>query len=66
MPWKPEVYVEGMWSQNSLVFATQAEAEMEAYALLMRWTLCEKSRAVEVDEPVNAVRNEHGWSELSK
>jgi hypothetical protein len=27
MPWKPEVFVEGKWSQNQLVFATREEAE---------------------------------------
>jgi hypothetical protein len=54
MPWKPEVFVEGKWSRNSLVFATQDEAERNARDLFMRWTMCSDSRAVE--EP-NAVVN---------
>jgi hypothetical protein len=66
MPWKPEVYVGCDWYGNSLVFATREEAEIEAHALFMRWTLCEDSRAVEVDETPNAVRNEHGWAHLTK
>jgi hypothetical protein len=54
MPWKPEVFLEGGWHQNALVFATREEAEMNAANLLQRWTLCSDSRAVEVpDAEVN-------------
>jgi hypothetical protein len=54
MPWKPEVFVEGQWSQNQLVFATREEAERNAHDLFMRWTSCSDSRAVEVpDAEVN-------------
>lgn len=54
MPWKPEVFVDGKWSQNALVFATGEEAERYAHDLFMRWTLCSDSRAVEVpDAEVN-------------
>lgn len=56
MSFKPEVLVSGKWSRNSLVFATQAEAQQNAHALFMRWFACEDSRAVEVDEPVT-----HTW-----
>lgn len=52
MPWKPEVYVERKWTQNQLVFATEKEAARYAYDLFQRWTLCEDSRAVEVDGAV--------------
>jgi hypothetical protein len=53
MSWKPEVKVDGKWSRNALVFATQIEAEKNALDLMGRWMLVEDSRAVEVDEPVN-------------
>jgi hypothetical protein len=54
MSWKPEVFVEGKWSRNGLVFATQKEAEENAADLMMRWFAVQDSRAVEVDEPVNS------------
>jgi hypothetical protein len=53
MSWKPEVFVEGKWSRNGLVFATELEASDNARDLMYRWTLVQDSRAVEVDEPVN-------------
>ncbi len=53
MNYKPEVFVEGQWAQNALVFATRKEAEDNARALFMRWTMCSDSRAVETTEPVN-------------
>jgi hypothetical protein len=49
MPWKPEVQVDGQWSRNSLVFATEEEAKANARALMMRWFAVTDSRAVEVD-----------------
>lgn len=53
MSWKPEVLVEGKWSRNGLVFATEQEANDSAYDLMMRWMAVNDHRAVEVDEPVN-------------
>jgi hypothetical protein len=53
MSWKPEVFVQGQWHRNGLVFATEEEAKHNAYNLFQRWTLTENYRAVEVDEPVN-------------
>ena len=53
MSWKPEVKVDGKWSRNGLVFATEQEAKDNAYDLMCRWFLVADSRAVEVDEPVN-------------
>jgi hypothetical protein len=53
MSWKPEVKVSGKWGSNALVFATKEEAEANARALAVRWTLVEEARAVESDEPVN-------------
>lgn len=53
MSWKPEVFVEGKWSRNGLVFATEQEAKDNASDLLNRWYVPTDSRAVEVDEPVN-------------
>lgn len=52
MSWQPEVFVERKWTQNGLVFATEQEATGYASNLFMRWTMCEDSRAVEVDAPV--------------
>lgn len=51
--WKPEVEVNGQWSQNSLVFATKEEATRSAGDLMSRWMLVTDYRAVESDLPVN-------------
>ena len=51
--YKPEVFVQGEWSTNSLRFATEEEAAAYASDLYMRWTLTEKHRAVPSDDPVN-------------
>ncbi len=53
MSWKPEVFLEGKWSQNALVFATEKEAADNARDLLMRWFVPTDSRAVESTDPVN-------------
>ena len=53
MSWKPEVEVNGQWSRDALVFATQEEAAKSARELFGRWMLTTGYRAVEVDEPVN-------------
>ena len=53
MSFKPEVFVEGKWSQNSLVFATEDEAKAKARELMSRWTLVQDSRAVESADVVN-------------
>lgn len=53
MNWKPEVKVNGQWSQNALVFATQIEAAASAIDLYSRWTLTTDHRAVETNDPVN-------------
>jgi len=60
MSFKPEVFVQGKWSQNGLAFATQAEAEANARDLMGRWMLVENSRAVESDQPVNYKWSFHG------
>jgi hypothetical protein len=51
--WKPEVLVNGKWSQNALVFATEKEAYENAKDLMWRWLLVEDCRAVESDNPIN-------------
>jgi hypothetical protein len=53
MNYKPEVKVQGTWSQNALVFATKAEAEMSARDLMNRWMLVKDCRAVESEDAVN-------------
>lgn len=53
MGWKPEVRVagnHGKWSQNALVFPTEAEALASARDLMGRWLLVEDCRAVAVPE----------------
>jgi hypothetical protein len=56
MGWKPEVFVEGGWSRNSLVFRTEAEALASANELAWRWVNVEDTRAVEVvGEPATHV-----------
>jgi len=51
--WKPEVFVQGSWAQNALVFATEAEARDNARELMGRWMLVEDYRAVESTDAVN-------------
>ena len=53
MSWKPEVLIQGKWSQNNLAFATEREAELSAADLMSRWMLVQNYRAVESDQPVN-------------
>jgi hypothetical protein len=53
MSYKPEMFVQGEWCSNQLRFATEEEAKSSAKALFMRWTLPEKWRVSESDDPVN-------------
>ena len=53
MSFKPEVFAEGAWTGNGLVFATKEEAERWGADLLMRWFVPTDSRAVESTDPVN-------------
>lgn len=53
MSFKPEVFVEGKWSQNGVAFATEQEAKEYARDLYSRWTLCTDHRAVPSTEPIN-------------
>ena len=53
MSWKPEVFVEGKWSQNGLVFETEKEAADNARDLMGRWIMVCDSRAVLSDETPN-------------
>lgn len=59
--WKPEVEVEGEWSQNALVFATEPEALAYAKDLYNRWFLTTGFRAVKVDADTNPVN--YRWTE---
>jgi hypothetical protein len=56
MSYKPEVMVEGKWSQNGLAFATKEEAEESARSLMDRWFSVDDFRAVLSDQPVNYKR----------
>jgi len=51
--WKPQVFVDGKWSSNGLVFATVDEARDAARDLMGRWTLVRDWRAIESNDPVN-------------
>jgi hypothetical protein len=60
MSWKPEVMVDaGKWSQNGLVFATEAEARDSANDLMMRWFAVKDCRAVESTDAVNYTYHNH-------
>jgi len=48
MGWKPEVFVEGKWARNALVFATEPEALASARELMDRWMNVRDARAIEV------------------
>ena len=58
MSFKPEVQVNGEWSNNTLCFATNLEALGYARDLYSRWTLTTNYRAIEGSEPVT-----HKWKE---
>jgi hypothetical protein len=51
--WKPEFFVDGLWSGNALRFATKEEAEKSGRELLSRWFVPSDSRAAESSDPVN-------------
>ncbi len=51
--WKPQVKVDGTWSENNLVFDTEEEAKDSACDLFKRWKLTTDYRAIVSDEPVN-------------
>jgi hypothetical protein len=52
MGWKPQVKTgsDPKWYQNGLTFATQKEAEKNAFDLMMRWFAVTDHGAVEVAE----------------
>lgn len=51
--WRPEVKVEGKWSKNQIVFATEGEALKRAKHMEAVWTLVTDHRATETLDPVN-------------
>jgi hypothetical protein len=51
--WKPEVKVDGKFSQNAMVFRTEEEALTSARDLMNRWMLVTGYRATPTDDPVN-------------
>lgn len=53
MNYKPQVFVQGQWAGNALVFATQEEAIANARDLMGRWMLVEDYRAIESADEVN-------------
>ena len=68
MSYRPMVKVHGGWNGNSLRFETREEAEASAYALFVRWTLCEDHRAEESADPVNwrLIQQKDGTQELQR
>jgi hypothetical protein len=55
MSYKPEVFVEGKWYPNGLVFQTETEAKWAAQQTFSNWTLCQDCRAVSSTDKVNAI-----------
>ena len=53
MGWKAEVEVDGVWSQNGVVWPDENSATKAARDLYGRWMLTTGHRAVEVDEAPN-------------
>lgn len=51
--WKSEVCVEGSWSSNACVFATELEAAEAGKELLSRWWVPSAHRPVKTSDPVN-------------
>ena len=61
MSWRPMVKTGGPdWAGNSLVFATEREAEMWAGDLAMRWTAVSDWAAHESNDAVTHTINELG------
>ena len=60
MSFKPEFCVGGEWSQNAVRFATREEAERNAQALFMSWTVPSEWRVTESTDPVNYRIGAHG------
>lgn len=59
MSFRPEVFVDGAWCGNALLFETREEAEKYCADLACRWTLVRETRAVERTEPAT-----HEWSSI--
>jgi hypothetical protein len=55
MSYAPEVQTDstGKWYGNAMRFATEAEADIYAADLALRWTLVRDIRVVESPDPVN-------------
>ncbi len=53
MSYKPQVFVQGTWRSNALVFATREEAQSSAEDLMSWWLLVQDVRVVESTDPVN-------------
>ncbi len=55
MPWGVAAQGAGEteWTRNGLVFETEEEADEYAKDLYARWTGCDATMALTVDEPVN-------------
>lgn len=48
-----QTYRDPKWYQNSVVFASEAEAASAAQAKMWAWTQCENTRVVPTTEPAN-------------
>ena len=66
MSFKPQVFAEGEWCGNGLVFETREEAEQNAKDLLSRWYVPIDSRAIESDEIPNYRYVDHQLVEINK
>lgn len=64
--WRPEVFVEGQWSGNSLRFATYEEALHYVLDLADRWKLTKASRVLPDPEKAPTHRWHNGLVELDR
>ena len=68
MSWKPQVRTskdDPLWYGNTLRFATREEAEQNAYDLMYRWTAVTDYRAIETEDPVTHVYQDHETKRLA-
>ena len=67
MSFKPEVIADssGKWCSNSLLFATEDEAQRYVKDLMWRWTAVRETRVVPSDEPVTAAIRDGKLEHLS-
>jgi hypothetical protein len=64
MSWKPEFLIDGVWYDNAVRFATEAEAIANAKDKFSKWTMPTDYRSVESPDPANYRWTESGLEEV--